>query len=424
LLVLLGIWATPLLIVVIAPGYTGAKRELTEQIVRILFPGTGLLVLSAWCLGVLNSHRRFLLSYMSPVLWNAAMIATLIGYGGSALLPRLAVILAWGSVVGSALQFGVQIPVVLRLAPQLKLGFDTASHHVRTVLRNFMPAFISRGVVQISAYVDSILATWLPGAGAMAALNSAQLIYTLPVSLFGISVSAAELPAMSGALGSDPRATETIRHRLNASLMQIAFFVVPSTVAFIALGDVIAAAILETGRFVHSDAVYVWAILAGSGIGLLASTTGRLYSFTYYALRDTRTPLRYALVRLALTSSLGYLFAFPLPRALGIDAAWGAAGLSASACVAGWVEMLILRRTLNSRIGQTGVPLGFVMNLWTASMAGALTAWFFKLTFSGLHPIVKGLVVLGPYGVVFLGATLALRIPEASTAAARFKRRL
>src|SRR4029077_14383826 len=123
-----------------------------------------------------------------------------------------------------------------------------------------------------------------------------------------MSVSAAELPALSGTMGVDPAGAEAVRHRLNAGLRQIAFFVVPSAMAFLALGDVVAAAILQTGRFSHADAVYVWAILAGSGVGLLASTLGRLYSSTYSALRDTRTPLRYALLRVALTTVLGYLF--------------------------------------------------------------------------------------------------------------------
>src|SRR4029079_7873312 len=118
-------------------------------------------------------------------------------------------------------------------------------------------------------------------------------------------------------------------------------------VAFIALGDVVAAALFVGGRFTPADAVYVWGILAGSAVGLLASTLGRLYSSTYYALRDTRTPLRFALVRVVLTTALGYLCAIPLPRWIGLPAAWGAAGLTASAGVAGWVEMLLLRRALN-----------------------------------------------------------------------------
>src|ERR1043165_6985483 len=333
-IVLVGVLTTPFLIGIIAPGFSGEKRELTIQIVRVLFPGAGLLVLSAWCLGVLNSHYRFLLSYAAPVLWNAAMIGTLVLYGHSE-LPRLAVLLAWGSVGGSALQFAIQVPVVLRVAPQLKFSI-AVSEHVRTVARNFIPVFISRGVVQLSAYIDTLLATLLP-TGAVTGLANAQLLYTLPVSLFGMSVSAAELPAMAGAAGIDVSGAEAVRRRLDAGLRQIAYFVVPSAVAFLALGDVIAAALLQTGRFRHEDAVYVWGILAGSAVGLLASTLGRLYSSTYYALRDTRTPLRYAVVRVVLTTLLGYLFAIPLPRALGLDPGWGAAGLTASAGIAGWI---------------------------------------------------------------------------------------
>src|SRR5262249_44615478 len=121
-LVLIGVLATPLLIDAIAPGFHGPKRQLTIEIVRVLFPGTGLLVMSAWCLGVLNSHHRFLLSYASGVVWNAALIVTLIALGTRETLPQLAVTLAWGSVVGSALQFGVQLPIVFRVAPDLRFS--------------------------------------------------------------------------------------------------------------------------------------------------------------------------------------------------------------------------------------------------------------------------------------------------------------
>ena len=411
ILVLAGVLATPLLIDAIAPGFKGAKRELTIEIVRILFPGAGLLVLSAWCLGVLNSHHRFFLSYTAPVMWNAAMILTLLLYGHSS-LPQLAVILAWGSVAGSALQFAVQLPVVFHLAHDLKFVLDVASDQVRTVMKNFVPVFISRGVVQVSAYVDALLASLLP-TGAVTGMANAQLLYTLPVSLFGMSISAAELPAMSGVMGRDPTGIETVRRRLNSGLRQIAFFVVPSAVAFLLLGDVVAAALLETGRFTHADALYVWGILAGSGVGLLASTLGRLYASTYYALRDTRTPLRYALLRVLLTTALGYLFAIPLPRWLGIPTIWGAAGLTVSAGLAGWVEMLLLRRTLNSKIGHTGLDSGFVIKLWAAAFAAAGVAWLVKLNVPVFHPIVTAIVVLGPYGLVFFGLTFALGIPEA-----------
>jgi len=412
-LVLVGVLATPLLIDAIAPGFKGDKRELTIQLVRILFPGAGLLVLSAWCLGVLNSHHRFLLSYAAPVMWNAAMIATLVLFGASSSLPRLAVLLAWGSVVGSFVQFAVQVPVVLRVAPDLRFSLDLASEQVRIVSRNFVPVFISRGVVQVSAYIDALLASLLP-TGAVTGIANAQLLYTLPISLFGMSVAAAELPSMSGEASADAQGHELLRKRLDAGLRRIAFFVIPSAMAFLALGDVLVAALLQTGRFRHQDAVYVWGILAGSSVGLLASTLGRLYSSSYYALRDTKTPLRFAIVRVVLTTVLGYFFAIPLPPLLGVPQSWGAAGLTASAGIAGWVEFALLRATLNARIGKTGLPADYVAKLWTAAIAAAAAAWTIKLWIPALPPVVMAILIIGSYGLVFLAMSLALRIEGAA----------
>jgi putative peptidoglycan lipid II flippase len=416
ILVLVGVLATPTLIAVIAPGFAGAKRDLTIAIVRILFPGAGLLVLSAWCLGILNSHHRFLLSYSAPVLWNVAMIATLVFWGARTSLPRLAVVLAWGSVAGSALQFLVQLPAIRSLVPTLRLRLEM-SDDVRATIRNFGPVFVSRGVVQISAYIDALLASLLP-TGAVTGLANAQLLYTLPVSLFGMSVSAAELPAMSGVVGADARLA--LRDRLNNGLRQIAFFVVPSAAGFIALGDVIAAALLQTGRFRHEDAVFVWGVLAGSAVGLLASTLGRLYSSTYYALRDTRTPLRFAVIRVVLTTALGYLCAIIVPPLLGIDRLWGTAGLTASAGVSGWVEFVLLRGTLNKRLGPTGLPTALTAKLWAAASAAAAVAWTIKVAVGVAQPIVVAAAVLIPYGLVYLGLTFWWQIPEARAAIRRF----
>jgi putative peptidoglycan lipid II flippase len=422
-LVALGVVATPLLIDLIAPGFSGERRELTISLVRILFPGVGLLVLSAWCLGVLNSHHRFLLGYsLPPIVWNAAMIATLLIYGGSRSLPRLAELLAWGAVVGGALQVAVQIPTVFKVAPHLRFALDLASEHVRAVVRSFIPVFISRGILQLSNYIDQIISTWLP-VGAPAAIQSATLLSTLPVSLFGMAVSAAELPAMSRLGGTDAEKFVQLRARLDAGLRQIAFFVVPSAVAFVALGDVIAGALFQTGRFTRTDSVYVWQILAGSAVGLLAGTLGRLYSSTFYALRDTRTPLNYALVRVATTTVLGYFFALRFPGLIGVDPKWGAAGLTASFGVAGWIEMLMLRAALNARIGRTGLPVSLTAKLWSAAIAGAAIAWAVKIALPRMHPIVAAALILGPYGLAYFAMTFLMRVPEASSVLGRLRRR-
>ena len=421
-IVALGVVLAPVLTSVVAPGFSGDKRDLTVALVRVLFPGAGLLVLSAWCLGILNSHGRFLLSYAAPVVWNAAMIGTLLVWGPGASLPDLAVWLAWGSVAGSALQFGAQIPAVLAVAPGLRPAVRLFSAEVLVVVRTFVPVFFSRGVVQTSAYIDAMIASLLP-TGAVTGLANAQLLYTLPVSLFGMSVAAAELPAMSGEASPEHRDFGPLRARLDRGLRQIAYFVVPSAVVFLAFGDVVAAAVLQTGRFVYGDAVYVWLILGGAALGLLPATLGRLYSSAYYALRDTRTPFRYALVHVGLAAVLGYLFAIPLVTWLGFEAKVGAAGLTASASLAAWVELLLLRRSLNARIGPTGLPIGLLATLWSAATLAAAAAWGLKLVLPPLHPVFLATYVLAAFGVVFLGATLAMRVPEATALVARVAKR-
>jgi putative peptidoglycan lipid II flippase len=419
--VLAGVLFAPILVSVIAGGFSGERRELTIQLTRILFPGAGLLVLSAWCLGILNSHRRFFVSYTAPIVWNAAMIGALLGFGAGTPQVRLAEIVAWASVVGSALQFGVQLPLVLKLAGGIRLNLDVGTHSARSVFRNFIPAFVSRGVVQISGFVDELIASWLP-TGAVAMFAYSQVLYTLPVSLFGMAVSAAELPVMSSAKGSAEEVASYLRGRLDGGLERIAFFIVPSAVAFLALGDVISAVLFESGRFTHADSIWVWQILAGSTIGLLASTWGRLYSSTFYALRDTRTPLRFAVVRVVLTTALGYVAALRLPGWLGVDPRLGVAGLTASAGIAGWVEFYLLRREMGRRIGPTTVTVSFTMRLWGAALASAAVAWGCKLTLTGAHRVLNALLTLTAYGLSFLLIATLMRIPEATALTNRLRR--
>jgi putative peptidoglycan lipid II flippase len=409
-LVVLGVLLTPLLIDLIAPGFKGEKRALTIHIVRILFPATGLLVMSAWCLGVLNSHRRFLVSYLAPVALNATVIAALISFGRTP-QAHLVIDAAWGYVLGSALQFFVQVPKVLQVLPSFWPTLQWHSPQVRAVLRNFGPIFLSRGVVQISAYIDSMIASWLPR-GAVAALGSAQVISVLPISLFSMSVSAAELPALSSAVGSREEVAAFLRGRLSAGLRRIAFFIIPSAVAFLVLGDVLGGALYQTGQFRHSDTIYLWSVLAGSAVGLLATSLGRLYSSAFYALLDTRTPLRFAVIRVVLTTALGLLFAFEVPRWFGIDQKWGVAGLTASAGIAGWVEFALLRHALNQRIGETGLPADFTTKLWSIAFSGAALGYLVKRDLGTGHPILSAMVVLPLYALMYFGGSMLAGVEE------------
>ena len=438
ILVLIGVILTPWLLIAIAPGYHGAIRDLTITVVRIMWPGVGLLVLSAWCLGILNSHHKFFLSYVAPMCMNIVLIATLVIFGGRTSDRSLVVLAAWGMVIGAFAQFTIQLPGVFRYEKQLRFAINTSLEPVREVIRNFTPVIVGKGVVQLSGYIDNLLATLL-GTAAVSALSYAQIVSFLPISLFGMSVAAAELPQLSRMTGTPEEIAAGMRKRLERGLRQIAFFVVASAVAFITIGDAIVAALYQGGRFHRDDTLIVWYILIGSTLGLLAITLGRLYSNAFYALRDTKTPLRYAMIRVALTAALGWIFALPLrpllieflqfahvpiPLVGGNTRAIGGIALTATAGIAGWLEFLLLRRGLARRIGSIRIPPSYLLRLWgSALIAGAAGAALNFYLRQHVPPLVNGAIVCGTFGVLYFAATLALGVPEARATLSRFKKR-
>lgn len=411
IIVITGIFCAPWLTTFIAPGFEGEKRLLTIQLVRIIFPGAALFGLSAWTLGILNSHRKFLLSYAAPVLWNAMILLALITGGQRMDLPVLAAWTAWGSLAGSLCQFLIQLPTVIRLKRSLRFSRDWNNPYCRTILKNFVPAFVGRGIIQISGYLDTVLASFLSN-GAQAGLSYAQILYTLPVSLFGMSVSAAELPEMSRLESMPEGRSRELKNRLDTSLRRIAFFVVPSAVAFLALGDLVAGVVYQTGRFTRDDALYVWAILAGYGIGLMASTASRLYANMFYALKDPRTPLRIAVVRIICSIGIGSFLAFWVVPRLGIPDRWGVAGLAAGTGVTAWLELTWLRRKARRRLGLPAGTFSDTAHLLLPALAGAAAARTLCWLLPPGPPLLTGLPALGLYGTIYLFGTWLRRVPE------------
>lgn len=451
-LVVLGVLLAPFIVSVFSPGFEGEQRAVTITLVRIIFPMTGTLVLSAWALGILNSHRHFFVPYVAPVLWNLAMIAALLGFGftmGGG-QRQLVIVLGWAALVGGVLQLAIQLPWVLRLERELGLRPGAAAVHVRTILRNAGPAILGRGVVQLSGYVDLILASFL-FAGAVAVLGYAQTFYMLPVSLFGMAIAAAELPELSRAGAA--RAPE-LRGRVERALRRMAFWVVPSAAAFVMLGDVIVAALYQTGAFTPADTLLVWLVLAAYTIGLLASTATRLYINILYAFHDTRTPALVALLRVLMAAALGFTlmvyledwaiqagtFAIvPYDGIEGLTAGsplrpLGAVGLASGAGLAAWYEWRVLRGVVRGRLGPFGVGNHIFRRLAVAALAGGAAgraaAWFVPpLDFvpADLGPAARAVVILGVFGGVYFGLASRFGIAEADAALARltgrFRRR-
>lgn len=416
---LVGMLLAPVLVDIFLWGFEGERRDITVTLVRIIFPMTGILVLSAWTLGILNSHRQFFLSYVAPVAWSAAMIATLIALGGRLDQRSLVIALAWGALIGGVLQFAVQLPRVLRLEPHLRVRWDLGLQGVRTTLRNAGPAIAGRGVVQLSGWVDLILASPLAH-GAVAALGYANTLYVLPVSLFGMSIAAAELPELSRQREGD---LAVLRQRVGFGLRQMAFFVVPSVAGYLVLGDVIVAALYQTGDFGRADTLFVALVLAGYTIGLLASTASRLYANTFFALGDTRTPAKFALVRVVVAGTLGYLLMVRFEQYRIMGQPLGAVGLALASGLAAWVEWALLRTRLARRIGTVGAGAGPLARMLAAAAAAALAGRGVAMLVPPLDPVLVAALVLTTFGIVYFGLARLLGLSEAGAVWGRIVRR-
>lgn len=412
-LAVLGIIFAPAITTAVAAGFDAPRRQLTITLVRILFPMTGVMVISAWCLGILNTHRRFFLPYAAPVLWNVAGIVALVGAAtwlvtpglpGDVRLHRLALALAWGTVAGSLLQVAVQLPACWGLLQGIALRFSARVGGVRDVLVAWTPVVLGAGVAQISGLIDTLLGSFAGSAG-VSSLGYAQLIQVMPISVFGVSVAAVSLPDLSrDAIGAGPN--DQLRARIAAGFRRITYFVVPSSFLFAALGPVLVGALFQTGRFDADDTALVGGVLAAYGIGLMGQATVKLFASGFYALRDTRTPVKIAAFSVLLSSVLAYLF---MRR-------FGPAGIALGSSLGAWVNVILHLHDLDRRIGTVmgsrdwrafGTTLLSALAATAAGVAAAHAA-------AGLSPIPLAAVVVSIFGVGYFVCTLVLQHPDAA----------
>jgi putative peptidoglycan lipid II flippase len=468
-LALAGIVLARPLVALLAPGFladAGAmaagqasvdRFALAVGAVRVLFPMTGCLVLSVWALGVLNSHRRFFLPYFAPVLWNSAMIAALLlaahaagvwpasapisgvagvpgvaggsqGAGAAvshllaapALRDRLLAAFCWGAMAGGLLQFLVQLPLVARVMRGFRLSFSTRVPGVREALAAWGPVVAGRGVVQLAGYVDLFLATLL-ATGAAGADRYAQMLYLLPISLFGMSIAASELPELSRLRGEAE--APALLARVRRALATVAFLNVPTVVGYLAFGYLVVGAVYRRGSFGSADNGLVYLALCGYSTGILATTTSRLLQNTFYALGDTRTPAKIAALRVGAAALIAlplmfWLDRFPLPPAFGPQPPGqrlflGVLGLSLASGAGAWLELIRLRAALRRRLPEFGLPWRDELQaLLLALAAAAPAALLWRLLPASLTGLAKAVPVLLTYGALYLLAAVLARRPE------------
>jgi putative peptidoglycan lipid II flippase len=370
---LVGFWLAPIITDFAAPGFTGATRDLTVVLVKIMFPTFGVIIISAWCLGILNTHRWFFLSYAAPAVWNIAQIGTLIALGSLLVQHSLAVAVAWGALGGSVLQIAVQLPAVVRVSgwPRWTVNLNTPG--VRKVIRAWIPVVFGAGVYQISSLIDTQLGSLLE-TGSVAILGYAQLVAILPVSLFGGSVAAVALPDLSRDVAAADVAV--LRARLADGARRIAYFAIPSAASFAALSTVLLAALFQTGEFGPTQTIIAGSVLAAYAIAVPAQASVKLFAYGHYAFGDTRTPMIIAAI--SVVASAGSAYA--------LMQHFGPAGIALGAAVGGWLNLVLNFVTLSRRVGRildaahrhailAGAGAALPAALAAAAVAGALARW-------------------------------------------------
>jgi putative peptidoglycan lipid II flippase len=388
-----GMLIAPWMIRLFFPKWEPYQHELGTDVVRILFLMTAFLVLSAWALGVLNSHRRFFVSYVAPVAWNGAMIAALVAFGATlgADSPDLLMALAWGALAGSVLQLLLQLPWIVPVLRHFRLSVSRSVYGVQDALRSFVPVVTARGVVNLSGYIDMILAGLL-FAGAQSGLLYAQMLYMLPISVFGMAVAASELPELARAR----EATAEVTARVEQALRRILFLLVPSTLAYLVIGDVLVAALFERGRFARADTLLVYAILVAYALGLIASSSSRVLTSAFYAQRDTKTPARVAYIRISVSLAVGAALMIPLDLVAftfgGQEKHLGAVGLALGASVGAWLEYFLLRGRLTRLIGPHSPAPRVVVSIAAAGAAAIVAGAGAKLLLGSVYPARSGWV--------------------------------
>jgi len=363
-----------------------------------------------------------------------------------------------GALLGGVLQFGVQVPLVWRVIRGFRLSVSTRVTGVRRAISAFWPVVSGRGVVQLGAWLDVFLASYLVE-GAVGALNYAQTLYILPISLFAMSVAAAELPELSRTLAPAPGGSAgatagggaaTVRvaghgSRVDRSLGQIALLVVPTVIGYLAFGYLVVGAIFRTGSFDAHSNLLVYGILAAYTLGLPASAGSRLFQNVFFALSDTRTPAKIAAQRVLLAAAVAVptmlaLDRLPVPAGLsGLVAAlgggggggggvaeglrFGAVGLAVGSAVGAWYELIRLVRAAHRRLSDLALPGGALARQGATALGSAAAATLVWWALPPLHPALVALCVIGVYAGLYLGAAWWLHFPELDAWLGRLARR-
>jgi putative peptidoglycan lipid II flippase len=405
--VLLEIILAPYVVRFMAPGFfaDSEKWELTVQLTRILAPYLLFVSLAAFLMGVLNSFGQFALPALSPIYFNLAVIcASVFSFY---VLKEPVYGIAFGVLIGGFLQFACQLPLVKKQGMQFKVGFSFTHPAIRKVGRLLAPSIFGMGIVQLNLLVDSLMASFLRE-GSVSQIYYADRVMELALGIFVVSLTTVAFPEMSRS--ATEKNMPELKSTIMFSLRSVAFIAIPATVGLFVLADPIVHVLFERGRFTSLDTERTAVALAYYALGLSFISASKLLVSAFYAIQDTKTPVKVAFVALTANAVLNWVLMHPLKQG-------GIALATSIAAALSFFQLVFIFQKQNGALDWAKFNKSLIRVLIASVVMGfacLLTLQVFGFD-TDKSTLLKATALFGTIGVgilVYLAMTLILRMDE------------
>jgi putative peptidoglycan lipid II flippase len=339
ILTILGVFFSPILIRIIAPGFVHdpEKFQLTVTLNQIIFPYLFFMGLFALCMGILNSHRHFFAPAIAPIFLNISIIVSVFLFYHTFQIPVIS--LALGVLAGGIIQFLFQIPFLWKKRITFRFNFDFRHPAIKRIGLLMIPGLIGTAVYQINVFIDTIFASFLPS-GSVSYLFFADRLMEFPLGIFAIAVGMASLPSLSGLAAQGK--IEELKETLSFTFRLVSFISVPAMVGLIALKTPIVNLLFQRGLFDYSATEKTAFALLFYSVGLWAIAGARTIVPAFYSLQDTWTPLKIALICLGANVIFIGIFVIPLKHG----------GLALATSLSSTLNLILLFWKLNMKLGK------------------------------------------------------------------------
>jgi putative peptidoglycan lipid II flippase len=378
LVTVLGVLAAPLLIMLFAPGFIdeGGKFDLATALLRVTFPYILLISLSALAGAVLNSYGRFAVPALMPVFLNLSLIGCAVWL--APLLDEPIMALAWGVFLGGVLQLTLQFPALKRLGLLRRPRWGWRDSGVRRVLALMLPAVFGASVSQINLLLNTVIASFMV-TGSVSWLYYSDRLVELPLGVIGVALGTVILPSLSRSAAE--RSSGEFSHTLDWGMRWVMLIGIPATIGLMLLAGPVLATLFYYGEFSRHDLQMSTYSLMTYSLGLLSFMQVKILAPGFYARQDTRTPVRFAMIAIAV--NMGFNLVVVVPMIL-LDAPAPHAALALATTVAGYVNVWQLYRSLR-RDGVYRPEAGWGRLAWRMAVANGAMALLLVFAVPGIE---------------------------------------